>query len=84
MANHFNLINAGVPKILNTVNFFHSVLGPKPLQFISSWLNKVRVVSLCWSMQWDWCFSCNTLHRHCTLTATCNCLAHMHLPSGLL
>lgn len=42
MADHFSLINAGVPKLLNTVNFFHSVLGPKPLQFISSWLNKVR------------------------------------------
>lgn len=44
MANHFNIINKGVPHVLNTVNFFHSILGPKPLQFISSWLNKVGVI----------------------------------------
>mmetsp|Transcript_14411 Transcript_14411/g.39044 ORF Transcript_14411/g.39044 Transcript_14411/m.39044 type:complete len:1096 (-) Transcript_14411:437-3724(-) len=41
MANHFNVINSGVPRVLDTISFFHSILGPKPLQFISSWLNKM-------------------------------------------
>ncbi|KAL6754380.1 glycolate dehydrogenase [Haematococcus lacustris] len=40
LADHFSLVNAAVPPFLNMVNAFHSVLGPKPLQIISSWLNK--------------------------------------------
>ena len=42
LADHFNLVNSGVPKLLNMLNFFHSVLGPKPLALSSSLLNKVR------------------------------------------
>jgi len=42
MADNFNYINNGVPFVLNTVNAFHTVLGPKPLQLISGMLNKVR------------------------------------------
>lgn len=39
LAKHFSAVNTTVPKFLNLVNAFHSVLGPKPLAFISSWLN---------------------------------------------
>ncbi|KAF6261185.1 glycolate dehydrogenase [Scenedesmus sp. NREL 46B-D3] len=39
-ANHFRLINGGVPLLLNTVDFFHGLLGPKLLEVVSSKLNK--------------------------------------------
>lgn len=45
-ANNFTMINNSVPTLLNTVNMAHKVLGPKPLEIISSWMNKMsgRVV----------------------------------------
>jgi hypothetical protein len=43
LADNFSLLNTSVPKFLNLVNMFHSVLGPTPLKYISSWLNQVRV-----------------------------------------
>lgn len=40
LANNFGLINASVPKLLNAVNLAHKVVGPKPLEAISRWLNR--------------------------------------------
>lgn len=40
LANNFGAINASVPKLLNVVDFAHRLLGPKPLEYISSGLNK--------------------------------------------
>eukprot|EP00879_Flechtneria_rotunda_P006313 GHRR01006635.1.p1 GENE.GHRR01006635.1~~GHRR01006635.1.p1 ORF type:complete len:789 (+),score=273.08 GHRR01006635.1:1646-4012(+) len=39
-ANHFKAINNGVPFLLNTVDVFHGILGPRPLEVVSSTLNK--------------------------------------------
>eukprot|EP00217_Crustomastix_stigmatica_P007397 CAMPEP_0183793250 /NCGR_PEP_ID=MMETSP0803_2-20130417/3086_1 /TAXON_ID=195967 /ORGANISM="Crustomastix stigmata, Strain CCMP3273" /LENGTH=1128 /DNA_ID=CAMNT_0026037623 /DNA_START=16 /DNA_END=3400 /DNA_ORIENTATION=- len=41
VANNFAPLAAAVPPLLNTVDFFHNVLGPKPLELISKSLNKV-------------------------------------------
>jgi hypothetical protein len=40
LANHFGTLNAVVPPFLNMVDFAHRLLGPSPLQYISSRLNK--------------------------------------------
>lgn len=40
MATNFGAINATVPKFLNVVDFAHRLVGPKPLSYISSVLNK--------------------------------------------
>ncbi|WIA33444.1 hypothetical protein OEZ86_006576 [Tetradesmus obliquus] len=39
-ANNFRLINGGVPLLLNTVDFFHGLLGPRLLEVVSGTLNK--------------------------------------------
>eukprot|EP00775_Hariotina_reticulata_P013456 gene13456-13582_t len=39
-ARHFKLINNGVPYLLNTVDFFHGLLGPKVLEVVSGTLNR--------------------------------------------
>jgi D-lactate dehydrogenase len=41
LANNFGMVNSTVPKFLNAVDLAHRVLGPKPLQMVSGWLNKV-------------------------------------------
>jgi len=41
LANHFGALNTAVPPFLNVVDFAHRLLGPSPLQYISSRLNKV-------------------------------------------
>lgn len=41
LADHFNLLSAGVPRLLDTVSLIHRLVGPKPLEFISGWLNRV-------------------------------------------
>lgn len=41
LANNFGLVNASVPKLLNAVDAAHKLLGPKPLQLVSSFLNRV-------------------------------------------
>ena len=40
LANNFSKLNAMVPPFLNAVDFAHRLLGPSPLQYISSRLNK--------------------------------------------
>ena len=40
LANNFSKLNAMVPPLLNVVDFAHRLLGPSPLQYISSRLNK--------------------------------------------
>lgn len=40
LADNFNLVNRTVPPLLNAVHMAHKVVGPKPLQLLSSWLNK--------------------------------------------
>jgi D-lactate dehydrogenase len=40
LANHFGALNAAVPPFLNVVDFAHRLLGPSPLQYISSRLNR--------------------------------------------
>lgn len=40
VANHFRMVNYGVPLLLNTVDVFHGILGPKPLEVISGALNR--------------------------------------------
>ena len=40
LANNFGAINASVPTFLNIVDFAHRLVGPKPLEYISSMLNK--------------------------------------------
>eukprot|EP00878_Enallax_costatus_P006622 GHUV01006940.1.p1 GENE.GHUV01006940.1~~GHUV01006940.1.p1 ORF type:complete len:990 (+),score=266.56 GHUV01006940.1:206-3175(+) len=39
-ANHFKMINNGVPYLLNTVDFFHGLLGPRVLEVVSGTMNK--------------------------------------------
>ena len=39
IANHFSKIAAVVPYFLNAVSLTHRVVGPKPLEYISSKLN---------------------------------------------
>lgn len=39
-ANHFKLISRGAPALLNTVDFFHGLLGPRVLEVVSGTLNK--------------------------------------------
>ena len=41
LANNFGAINASVPTFLNIVDFAHRLVGPKPLEYISSGLNKL-------------------------------------------
>jgi len=41
LAKNFGLINNSVPTLLNTVNLAHKVMGPKPLEIISRWMNKM-------------------------------------------
>ena len=41
LANHFGAFSRIVPPFLNTVNLAHSVVGPQPLQYISSALNRL-------------------------------------------
>ena len=40
LANHFGMINAAVPPLLNVVDLAHKLLGPSPLEYISRGLNK--------------------------------------------
>ena len=40
LANNFGMINATVPTVLNVVDFAHRLVGPKPLEYISSMLNR--------------------------------------------
>jgi len=40
LANNFSAFNSATPTLLNTVSFFHGILGPKPLEVISSKLNQ--------------------------------------------
>lgn len=40
LAQHFNVINAAVPGLLNLVNLCHRLMGPAPLVAISSLLNR--------------------------------------------
>lgn len=40
LAKHFGAINATVPTFLNAVDLAHKLLGPSPLEYISSRLNK--------------------------------------------
>lgn len=39
-ANNFKLISRGAPALLNTVDFFHGLLGPRVLEVVSGTLNK--------------------------------------------
>lgn len=39
-ANHFKLISRGAPALLNTVDLFHGLLGPRVLEVVSGSLNK--------------------------------------------
>ena len=41
LANHFGTINAVVPPFLNLIDLTHRVVGPKPLEAISSGLNRL-------------------------------------------
>jgi len=41
VASHFGALNSAVPVLLNAVSLAHKVLGPKPLEWTSSWLNRV-------------------------------------------
>lgn len=41
VARNFSKFQTAVPYLLDTVNFVHRVLGPKPLAGVSSWLNRV-------------------------------------------
>ena len=40
LANNFGAINASVPTFLNLVDFAHRLVGPKPLEYLSSVLNR--------------------------------------------
>eukprot|EP00775_Hariotina_reticulata_P006936 gene6936-7154_t len=40
-ANNFTTINNTVPTFLNAVNLAHKVVGPKPLEIISKWMNSM-------------------------------------------
>ena len=40
LANNFGMINATVPTVLNLVDFAHRLVGPKPLEYVSSVLNR--------------------------------------------
>lgn len=40
LADNFGMVNYSVPKFLNIVDFAHRLVGPKPLEFLSSALNK--------------------------------------------
>ncbi|KAK9821918.1 hypothetical protein WJX81_005753 [Elliptochloris bilobata] len=41
LANNYGTFVSAVPKLLNVVDFAHRVVGPKPLEYISSALNRV-------------------------------------------
>ncbi len=41
LADNFGVINSNVPRLLNLVNFAHSIVGPYPLQWTSSFLNSI-------------------------------------------
>ena len=41
LANNFGAFSKIVPPFLNTVNLAHSIVGPRPLQYISSALNRL-------------------------------------------
>eukprot|EP00878_Enallax_costatus_P007347 GHUV01007694.1.p1 GENE.GHUV01007694.1~~GHUV01007694.1.p1 ORF type:complete len:822 (+),score=249.18 GHUV01007694.1:1374-3839(+) len=41
MANNFSIINNTVPTFLNVVNVAHKVVGPRPLEIISRWMNNM-------------------------------------------
>jgi D-lactate dehydrogenase len=41
VASHFGALNSAVPKLLDAVSLAHRILGPKPLEWTSSWLNRV-------------------------------------------
>ena len=40
LANNFGAVNYSVPKFLNVVDFAHRLVGPKPLEYLSSVMNK--------------------------------------------
>jgi D-lactate dehydrogenase len=40
LASNFSTVNANVPRLLNTVNFMHGILGPSILSFSSRLLNR--------------------------------------------
>ncbi|KAF8056389.1 glcD [Scenedesmus sp. PABB004] len=39
VADNFSLLNAAMPRVLNAVDLAHRVVGPKPLEVVSRWLN---------------------------------------------
>ena len=41
MANHYGAFAAAVPPVLNLVDFAHRLVGPKPLEYISSAMNRM-------------------------------------------
>ena len=41
MANHYGTFAAAVPPVLNLVDFAHRLVGPKPLEYISSTMNRM-------------------------------------------
>ena len=41
LANNFGAFSRIVPPFLNTINLAHSIVGPRPLQYISSALNRL-------------------------------------------
>ena len=41
LANNFGAFSKIVPPFLNTINLAHSIVGPRPLQYISSALNRL-------------------------------------------
>lgn len=41
VGNNFSGIAKAVPTLLNTVSLIHKITGPKPLLYISRWLNRV-------------------------------------------
>lgn len=45
VANNFGMVNNSVPTFLNLVNMAHRVVGAKPLEMVSHWLNRVRTAA---------------------------------------
>ncbi|KAF6262291.1 FAD linked oxidase [Scenedesmus sp. NREL 46B-D3] len=41
VADNFSLLNSTMPKLLNVVHAAHKVVGPKPLEIISRWMNSM-------------------------------------------
>ena len=41
LSEQFSVVNNNVPRLLNLVHLAHRVVGPTPLQLVSSWLNQM-------------------------------------------